>query len=84
MRRLRSTSADEAAGFAVFWALVLVALSIVMATTTIADVAFAGWLVLGPVCVATGAGAELERSVRAALAPPRVQRGLRRGAVRWS
>ena len=82
MRRLRSTSADEAAGFAVFWALALIALSIVVATTTTGDVAFAGWLVLGPVCVASGAGAELERSVRAALATARVQRGMRRGELR--
>jgi diguanylate cyclase len=82
MRRLRGTDAGDAAGFAVVWALILVALAFVMATTQTGDVAFAGWLILGPVGVASGAGAELERSARAALATARVRRGMRRGQLR--
>ena len=82
MRRLRGTNAGDAAGFAVVWVLVLVALAFVMATTQTGDVAFGGWLFLGPICVASGAGAELERSVKAALATARVRYGMRRRQLR--
>ena len=82
MRRLRGTDAGDAAGFAAVWALILVALAFVTATTQTGDVAFAGWLALGPICVASGAGAELERSVKASLATARVRRGMRRGQLR--
>jgi EAL domain-containing protein (putative c-di-GMP-specific phosphodiesterase class I) len=82
IRRLRNSNADEAAGFAVAWALILVALGVVMATTSTGDVAFAGWLVLGPFCVASGAGTEMERSTRAAFAAARVRRAMRRRQLR--
>jgi diguanylate cyclase len=82
MRRLRTTNAGEAAGFALAWALILVALAFVMATTSTGDIAFAGWLVLGPICVASGAGAELERSARAAAGTARVRHGMRRRQLR--